>query len=363
MFLVMHNKNQNAEPWHATREQAYQAAILVTRGKCAGQIADVLFGDRQPVSLKRVARLLEYAQESGVMSLHCSRYERLEKQLTEQFGQRFTFRVVNNDHVIQEDNGVVDEEYRSDALCKEAAQVVAERIEKLLKEKGPHRKSIVIAIAGGVAASKTARFLAAHKTVPEEADTRKLLFISLNSASMPTSYGLSANTLAVRMAEVYRARHIALAPICPDDVGAEYKRAVQNIDLLICGVGTKHGILFQWLEKHVHIELPKGAIGDICLIPVSATGEELVLQGNGPQLARKILHPNPSYADLQALGARDGVILIPVGYQTDDKSREERVGQGTLHSKLEMTRAILRRDLAHTCVLGATLAQDLIDNP
>jgi hypothetical protein len=138
---------------------------------------------------------------------------------------------------------------------------------------------------------------------------------------------------------------------------------VRNIDLLVCGVGSRHSILFQWLEKHAHIELPKGAIGDICLIPITATGEQLHLQGNGPQLARRILQPNPSYADLQTLAAHDGVILVPVGYQADDKSPQERAGSGKVHSKLEMTRAILRRGLAHTCVLGATLAQDLIANP
>jgi hypothetical protein len=65
----------------------------------------------------------------------------------------------------------------------------------------------------------------------------------------------------------------------------------------------------------------------------------------------------------QTLGAHDGVILVPVGYQADDKSPGERAGSGKVHSKLEMTRAILRHGLAHTCVLGATLAQDLIANP
>jgi len=359
----MQTKNQNDTPWHPTREFAYRAAVLVSAGKCAGHIAETFYGDRQPASLMRVARLLEFAQQTGVLSLRCPTHEQLGRKLTEIFGQTFTFSVVNNDHVIQEDNAVVDEEYRSDALCKQAALVVAERITKLLKEKGPHRRSIVIATAGGIAASKVVRFLAAQKNVPEEADTRKLLFISLNSASMPTSYGLSANTLAVRMAEIYRARHIALAPICPADIAAEYKKAVRNIDLLVCGVGSRHSILFQWLEKHVHIELPRGAIGDICLIPITATGEQLHLHGNGPQLARKILRPNPAYADLQALAARDGVILVPVGYQADDKSREERAASGKVHSKLEMTRAILRRGLARTCVLGATLAQDLIANP
>jgi len=196
----------------------------------------------------------------------------------------------------------------------------------------------------------------------EEADTRRLLFISLNAASMPTSYGLSANALAVRMAEIYRARHIALAPINPAETTREYQDAVHHIDLLICGAGSKHSLLFHWLEKHACIELPRGAVGDICLIPISATGEELRLRGTGPQLARKHLRLNPTYSYLQAVAGRDGVILIPVGYQTDDLTRDGNTRSGRVHSKLAITRAIIQRSLARTIVLGATLAKDLLAN-
>jgi DNA-binding transcriptional regulator LsrR (DeoR family) len=359
----MQTENQNGKTWHPTREDAYRAALLVTGGKCAAHIAKQLYKNSKPASLMRVARLLEFAQQTGLLSLRCPTHEHLERQLTDRFGREFTFHVVNNDHVIEEENGAVDEDYRSDALCKHAALVVAQRIDEFLRDKASHRNRIVIATAGGVAASKVVRFLAAQKMVPEEADTRKLLFISLNAASMPTSYGLSANTLAVRMAEIYRARHIALAPINPAETTREYQEAVRNIDLLVCGAGSKHGILFQWLEKHARIELPRGAVGDICLIPISATGDELHLGGTGPQLARKNLRPNPAYSDLQAVAARNGVILIPVGYQNDDLAREEEAHPGRTHSKLAITRAILQRGLARTTVLGATLAQDLLASP
>jgi hypothetical protein len=314
----MQTENQDGKTWHPTREDAYRVAHLVTRGKCAAHIAKRLYQNSKPASLMRVARLLEFAQQTGLLSLRCPTHEHLERQLTERFGPEFTFHVVNSDRVIEDENSAVDEEYRSDALCQHAALVVAQRIGQLLRDKAPHRNRIVVATAGGVAASKVVRFLAAQKMVPEEADTRKLLFISLNAASMPTSYGLSANTLAVRMAEIYRARRIALAPINPAETTREYQKEIRNIDLLVCGAGSKHGILFQWLEKHAHIELPRGAVGDICLIPISAEGDELHLQGTGPQLARKNLHPNPAYSDLQAVAARNGVILIPLGYQNDE---------------------------------------------
>ena len=151
-----------------------------------------------------------------------------------------------------------------------------------------------------------------------------------------------------------------LAPVNPAGTTRGYQEAVHSIDLLICGAGSKHSLLFQWLEKHACIELSRGAAGDICLIPISARGEELRPRGTGFQLARKHLRPNPNYSHLQTVAARDGIILILVAYQGDDLSREEEAHRGKPHSKLDITRAMLQRSLARTIVLGAALTQALL---
>jgi hypothetical protein len=350
-----------SEPWRPTRETAYRAAELVLTGKCAAQIADTLYAHHGPVFLARVRRLLEFAASKGLLTLHSPINDDLQIKLRERFGPELSFCVVNNDQAAYSENPKVDDALRADAVGRQAAGIFADRIHQLLLKKTDPRKPIIIANAGGLAVSRLVRFLSAQKLIPEEADTRRLLFISLNSASMPTDYGRSANTLAVRMAEIYGGRHITLCPIWPKTVASDYEHAVRNIDLLVCGAGAEHGLLFTWLKDNAAIGLPPGAIGDLCLIPISAQGNEVPLERRAPQRVRQILNPHPTYLDLQALASRDAILYVAVGNQNDDRRPDLTATPRQFHSKLAVTRAILRHTLARTCVLGATLARDLLE--
>ncbi len=353
------------ERWHPTREAAYAAVIQVCQGKCAAQIAQALFGNREPGSLMRVERLLQYAAKMGVLTVRSTTNDPLQQELTARFGPPHSFHVINNDQVVAHETRQAEEAFRADMISRHAAEVVAERLARLLLEKGPRKAPLVIANAGGISVSGVVRHLAAHKRIPETANPAKLLFVSLNAASMPTNYGYSANALAVQMAEIYGGRHIALSRIWPARVKAEYDKASHDIDLLICGAGAHNGLLFTWLRSEAHIQLPDQAVGDICLIPLSAEGEALSLGMNGPDHVRKILAPSPTFAELKALASRDGVILVVCGYQADDPPADSsQPTSGPLpHPKLAVTRAILKGGLAYTTILGADLARDLVNSP
>ena len=219
----------------------------------------------------------------------------------------------------------------------------------------------------GLSVHGVVRHLAAYKRIPEGTLPAQLLFLSLNAAAMPTAYGSNANALAVRMAEIYGGGHIALSPIWPASVQAQYAQALHDMDLLICGAGAHDGLLFNWLREETHIGLPADAVGDICLIPVGAGGQELRLELDGPAKVRKVLHPSPSYAELKALARRQAVIYIARGYVREDRpAARSKSAQPAApvppHPPLAITRAIRRLMQADDLVaesLAAGICQTL----
>ena len=313
----------------------------------------------------RVASVLQYAVDMGVLTLRTTRNESLERDLQDAFAGHCDFYVINNDQIVAHENLETEAAFRATMLARHAAEVVARRIADLLATPAGRKHDLVIANAGGISVSGIVQHLAAHKILPETVNPQRLLFLSLNSASMPADYGYSANTLAVRMAEIYGGRHIAVTPIWPKAVKGKYQQAIQDIDLLICGAGAQDGLLFHWLRHEGHIRLPEKAVGDICLIPISPEGQPLALEMNGPDQVSQVLHPNPSFQQLKALADRNGVIYVPRGYHDDDRpaGRKSKGTPRPTHSKLAVTRAILAGGLARTIVLGATLARDLLQAP
>ncbi|MEI6074608.1 MAG: hypothetical protein WCS94_03485 [Verrucomicrobiota bacterium] len=350
--------------WRPNRESAYMAVQLGLEGKGTSQIAEIMYGSKSPTEIERVNSLFEFAGSRGFVSMLPPENPELQIQLQERYRGHIRFHVVNNDYAAYDDHPRFHDHTHADAVCHQAANVVATKIHELMfQRRSGDARPIVIANAGGRAVSRLVHFLGGQKRLPEEADPAKLLFISLNSASMPNEYGLSANTLTVRMAEIYGGRHIALCPVWPDEIRKAYETAVNHIDLLICGAGARHGILFTWLDNHAKINLPGRAVGDVCLIPITAQGDEVPLIEKAPERIRKILNPHPTYSALQTLAAQDGVVFIPTGGPRDDGRQGKSAGASGKHSKLEVTRAILDHSLTRTCVLGATLARDLLESP
>ncbi|MEI6077512.1 MAG: hypothetical protein WCS94_18170, partial [Verrucomicrobiota bacterium] len=63
------------------------------------------------------------------------------------------------------------------------------------------------------------------------------------------------------------------------------------------------------------------------------------------------------------LAGQDKVIYVAVGYDSDDRRPPQPAKRTALHSKLAITQAILHQSLTRTCILGATLAYDLLNPP
>lgn len=366
------------ETWIPTEGAAYRAAVLVTsEGKCAKEIARALYGHIGKKELGRVARLLKFATAKNLLKLNTPINEALQSALTEHYGGQKKFHVVNNDHVAYVEAADTEAAFRGDAVCRCAAEVIAIRIQRLLTDPAHSDRQIVIANAGGHAVSRIVHFLAEKKLTDEKHEPTRLLFLSLNSASIPNNYEKSANVLAVEMARIYGGEHLAICSIWPKEIRDRYARAIKDIDLLICGGGSDRGLLFSWLKENTldhaaantavktKIKLPAKACGDICLIPVNAAGEELKFTHPG-ELAEvdRVLSPHPTHDQLQTLAGLDKVIYVAVGYQSDDRRHPQppapRPGP---HSKYAITQAVLQQSLAGTCILGATLAYDLLHPP
>jgi len=366
------------EHWLPTEGAAYRAALLVTHeGKCAKEIALAIYGHCRPRELGRVARLLKFAAEKNLLRLTAPINETLQLALTEKFGGQKQFHVVNNDHVAYVESPGDEAAFRGDAVCRCAAEIIAARIHRLLTDPIHQHRPIVIANAGGYAISRILHFLAGMKLTGDTPDPRRLLFLSLNSATIPNNYEKSANVLAVEMAKIFGGEHLAICSIWPRNIQKRYAQAIRDIDLLICGAGSDRGLLFTWLKENTvdrhennavvrtKIKLPAKACGDICLIPVNPDGEELEFAQPEEQAeVARVLSPHPTHHQLQTLAGQDKVIYVAMGYENDDRRRPQPPARRpATHSKLAITKAILQQSLTRTCILGATLARDLLDSP
>ena len=347
--------------WNANDDQAYLAAELAFQGLCAAKIAREVFGHSTAADIQRIPLLLHHAAKRKWLVFNPPVDGDAEKKLAARFHGHIKFHVVNNDQVAQGHALKREEEFRGDAIGRIAAEIVADRIYGLLSDRTRGDDDIVIANAGGVAVRRVLKFLEICKRIPEKSKPSRLLFISLNAAAMPADFGCCANVLAVRAADIYGGRHLALSPIWPNEERDVYKYAVSHIDLLLCGAGARSGLLFHWLQNHVDITLPPKAVGDICLVPINAEGRPVSLEKKVPQRVEEILRPHPTYDELQSLASLDKIVYVAMGYENDDRRRDPDADPKPVHSKLEVTRAILHRTLTKTCILGTTLADDILD--
>ena len=113
----------------------------------------------------------------------------------------------------------------------------------------------------------------------------KLLRSQVNALGGAGSYHLSANFVAIRMAAIFGGRH--LAGVRPAHVDAEYRGIVDASDLLLCGAGSRRAFLNEWLVNEQRrrrrpaddraVALPQGAVGDVCLIPIDESGNQVLL--------------------------------------------------------------------------------------
>lgn len=335
-----------------TDEDAYRVAQLMCEDLlAANEIARRMYPDLyssgraqdKSRAIMRVKHLARRATRAGMLRLDRPVDERLARDLRAHriFGD-VTFHVAD-------DRGNGGSLGRSEPVYREAARVLAAKIEKLLLEKaGP----IVIANAGGPTLSRVVEHL------PDLASewavaARRLQFVSLNAARDADAYHLSANFIAVRMSQVLGGSHIASLRIMPTSVASRYADALAGVDLVLCGVGTRKGFLSRWLKGVFDRELlPPHVVGDICLLPIDKNGQAVVLRRPPAAMQRvnEELRPAMSHSALVSLAQADKVLAVaayPDAYSA-------------AASKVSAVRAMLGRPLAKTCVLGRSLAQSLL---
>jgi len=325
-----------------TEEEVYNVAkMLCETGLSANGIAARLYKDEyegkagKAQTIMRVKHLIARALKTGIISLRYAR-EDLKRQLEADCrGVKFT---------------VVEDIVRGgEPVYQEAARLVAQAIDDLMRQDRP----VVIANAGGLALSRMTEYLPAVARLYRGAADR-LLFISLNALRRADSYHLSSNFVAVRMASIFGGRHLAM--LKAQSTEAEIERALDAVDLLVCGAGSPAGFLPEWLQDEDSRSraggLPPEVVGDICLIPLDRIGRPVGLKPSTERRIQTELSPRPSYEALRKLADQDKVLVV-LAVPVNDNNEVE------VELKIPIAEAILKPPLTKRCVLGSSLASAL----
>ena len=351
----MTNAQEHVVDRKLTELDAYHVArMMCEKGLSANRIAAELYREEYAAprtkarAIMRVKHLLRRALDAGILTLRRPRTD-LATALRERPGlTEIRFEVVD-------DSGFGLDP--AEPVYREAARLVAERIDALMRR----QERVVIANAGGWGMSRLVEYLAAVSMTYENAGQR-LQFVSLNALSSADRYHLSANFVAVRMATIFGGRHLAM--VKSPSVERAYRQALQNIDLLVCGAGSRSAFLTQWLNDGParkaagkNIDLPKSVVGDICLIPLNAAGEQVSLGRPTAMRIQDDLRPCPDHATLKRLAEADRVLLVAAAPNVD--GRVTPPDDLRASSKLPVVKAILNVPLTRWCVLGSSLAEQL----
>ena len=336
---------------------AYEVARLVCqRGWTANTIAKNLFEDEyeskegKSRAIMRVKRALQLAIRRGILRLNPPTHEELRERLKERYHWINQFSVVHDepDPFAPADDSPV---------FLVAARVISEEIQRLVTVK-QGKGDIVIANAGGLTLSGIIRHLPTEAVIPEEA--HRLRFVSLNGACRAENFEISANFLAVRMAEIYGGTHIASLPHAPKRIDEEYEQALKNIDLLISSAGTRNSFLFLWhragYEQDGENLIPETAVGDITFIPVEEQGNKVGLSRDFQEHVESELRPRPHYEDLLSLAHKGKVLVVCASLP---RGLWEPGADYGPDAKARITKAILERGLASRCILGTSVAHGL----
>jgi DNA-binding transcriptional regulator LsrR (DeoR family) len=321
----------SSAPQPGTDGFVHEVAQLAWRnGLTANAIAARLGG---PHLIMQVKRALAKAVREGVIVLKPPITDEVSKKLRDQ--PRFKaleYAVVRNEHF--------DDLH---AICAVASEIIGEKIAAILKKR-PAGAEIIIANAGGRAMSEAVRQLHKNPPVIGPYDGNRLTFLALNSAGRRRHYDQSSNFLAVRLAEIFGGKHVAILDHSDPTADKEYAHKVKNIDFLLCGAGGIDSLLIEHAREE-NVPVPDEVVGDLAFIPLDRDGRPV----KTPELDRVLskLSPHPDYAEILRI-ARDGAKAVLVVFAEHG-------------SKLDIAKAVLTAGLVTHCVLGLSLANRLLD--
>jgi len=243
---------------------------------------------------------------------------------------------------------VVDDAAFTEAnpVCMRAAEKIDTIVRRLLLHTRSSKRDVIIANAGGQTVGQTVKYLGQIATEPDAEDRNRLVSISLNSAGRRRQFDKSANFLAVRIAEIFGGRHIAVLPHTDFDAEDDYMEKVRAIDLLICGAGSRDGMLVTHTREK-QIGLPTRVVGDLAFIPLDAQGR--FVQDPNLDTAVASLNAQPEYSEVLRIARDESKEVLVI---LDGKNPG---------SKMNISDAILTAGLVTDCVLSASIARHLLN--
>lgn len=315
---------ESEEPQFHTTQFDYHVAELAWReGLSSNSIVEALRLEKTPQNITKVRRALERAVRNGLVQLNPPVQRALEDRLHAKYPEIET-------HVA----------LSSDSTCQLAATIVKQEIEKFLELPNEKQASFVVANAGGRTVRDTINYL--HRLVPLPPPTpqgKRLLSLSLNAAEHAKRFDECANSLAVRLAEIYMASHFAVIRDDPKFT-KEYLNELDRIDFMVSSVGATDGLLNELLE-HYDQRSPKEAVGDIAFHLIDSKGHPVELSRDLRQVVGD-LHPSPSWHDLSRLFRQKKVLVVLRGA-----------------GKVRIARALFENSIITRCVLDLELAHEL----
>ena len=205
---------------------------------------------------------------------------------------------------------------------------------------------------GGVSTSEAIKYLSRVTFDPTYLDKgrNRLWFLSLTAAGTAEQFDLHANYLAAQLGHIYGGHHMAVmdrAHEQPEAVRQAYERRLNNMQMIIGGVGTDSGYLRIWFEAN-RVKQPKEMIGDIFFHPIGENGKLLDLDSATRRSLEPLqLHPTKEGLMSFLSQARRHRSLIIV--------TEPGVGANRV-DKSHVLDLVLRGGYVTDCVLGANLA-------
>jgi hypothetical protein len=349
--ILSQKRNEEAHD-PASPEFAYLVAEYAWQdGLTANKIAQKLGLPPEPRFLMQVKRALRRAQNTFLKLIPPQ-----EEELSGELSRR-----VNSDKRRPIRFYVVNDTLGGRApLFVRAAQVILEIILDVIQSKPSPTSAdetppdVVVCNAGGRAVSETVKALLRDPPLLDESDERaqrlrdRLLFVAGNSAYDPKQFHRSANFLAVTMAELFGARHLALPRVEEEAMRAEHASVVGNAALFICGAGAaapSDGLMAQLFTQH-QWKLVSKSVGDLAFNLLDKDGNEVELADPDATLFMRQVNPTLTLLRIRQIAAKNNVLLI---LATDDPE-----------PKKPIALAALRGDYATDVVLGKKLAQAIL---
>ncbi len=232
-------------------------------------------------------------------------------------------------------------------------QITSEAVRKNEKRQEADREQVVVCNAGGRTISDMVKALQRNPPVLDESDekarelTKHLIFVAANEAYQPAQFHRSANFLSVTMAQLFEAQHWAVPRVVDAELRAHHQNLVDKSALLICSAGTlERGLMRQYFDEH-QWQVPPDAVGDLAFNFLDSSGS--VVQSPSPEARAFLSNVNPTLdaARLMHIAATSRVLLILDAIEPVTKRK--------------IAAAALRRAYATDVVVGARLAQAIVD--